>query len=89
MTWYWVLMGALAAFGAVCMVLTGIGLVLPGGSRRTICLILPAEGDQSTERRFSWLQKMGLLRCRIFVMYADPPEPHLEIHRPSREEPER
>lgn len=67
MGWYLVI-GALAAFGGVCMIWALFGWLLPSGDGGY--LIIPGEpgnGELPFVRRYLWLRDLGLLSSSLIV----------------------
>ncbi len=64
----WVILGALAAFGALCALWVLFGALLPG-QRGTVMVCLQPDPDAAV-RRHRWLRDLGLLRCPVIVVDA-------------------
>ena len=83
MGWY-VLLGALAAFGALSAVWAALGWLLPGaGGCALVCVGLPDEGTRS---RYRWLYAVGLLRCPLIAVAEETAAPGTETEICSRED---
>lgn len=65
MTWC-ILIGTLAAFGAVCAMWVIAGWLLPSDSGESM-IYLPG-ADEALIRRFLWFRKTGLLACRLVIV---------------------
>ncbi len=67
MIWY-VIIGFLAAFGALCAMWAVFGLLLPG-ARGGVLVCLCRDGNENAIlRRYTWLTGMGLLRCPLVFL---------------------
>lgn len=68
MGWF-ILMGALAAFGFICAIWAAVGWLIPGNrGGATVCLCRPGLAERNTLRRYVWLREMGLLRDPILLV---------------------
>ena len=67
MVWY-VILGFLSAFGALCGVWTLFGLLLPGSDFCHLAVSCQVGKEIATIRRFCLLREMGLLRFELTVM---------------------
>ncbi len=68
-----VIVGVLAAFGALCVlwVLFGCLLPRPGGCK----LVYVCDGrEEAVLRRYFWLRDLGLLRCPLVLIGSRLPE---------------
>lgn len=71
MGWY-VLLGALAAYGALSALWAAFGWLLPGLRGCTlVCIGLPEEGAR---RRYRWLRGLGLLECPFLAVTEEETE---------------
>lgn len=68
-----IILGALAAIGAMSLFWAILGWLLPAGQGcLLVCFGAPDEGILS---RYRWLRGMGLLRCGLLSVEADCPCP--------------
>lgn len=68
----YVIIGALAAFGLICVVWIICGFFLP--DTRSGALVLPGplgEKEMATARRWIWLREMGLLYSPLIAVAED------------------
>lgn len=75
----WFLVGALAAFGALCVLWVSFGWLLPQPEGFTIvCWGMP---EPETFTRFWWLRSLGLLQIPLLIVAEgeEPPGPGTEI----------
>ena len=71
MGWY-VLLGALAAYGALSALWAVFGWLLPGlRGCALVCIGLPEEGAR---RRYRWLRGLGLLECPFLAVTEEETE---------------
>ncbi len=63
-----VILGVLAAFGALCMLWALFGLLLPGARGGALVCLCKAGNEEAILRRYFWLQAMGLLRCPLVLL---------------------
>ena len=71
MGWY-VLLGALAAYGALSALWAAFGWLLPGlRGCALVCIGLPEEGAR---RRYRWLRGLGLLECPFLAVTEEETE---------------
>ena len=65
----YVLVGALAAFGLICVIWIGCGFFLPD-CRGGVCVLTgPLEGKNlTTARRWIWLREIGLLYSPLLAL---------------------
>ena len=71
MGWY-VLLGALAAYGALSALWAVFGWLLPGlRGCVLVCIGLPEEGAR---RRYRWLRGLGLLECPFLAVTEEETE---------------
>lgn len=69
MGWY-ILLGTLAAYGALSALWAVLGWLLPGAEGcALVCVGLPGEG---LRRRYRWLYGMGLLKCPLIALCPEP-----------------
>lgn len=68
MGWY-ILLGALAAFGAWSALWTALGWLLPGV--RGCVLVCMGPPDEGMCSRYRWLWGMGLLNCPLVAVTQD------------------
>ena len=61
-----VILGMLAAFGAVCALWAGLGWLLPGC--RGCALVCWGDPDEGMLARYRWLLGSGLLSCPLIVV---------------------
>ena len=75
MLWY-VIIGFLAAFGALCALWVLLGAWLTDAA--PCCVVLfPAPGrEEAAVRRFLWLRELGLIKGRL-ILVCDTPPAHL------------
>ncbi len=67
----YVILGTLAAFGALCAVWTALGLLLPESSGMLhYCPDTPEE-VMAFAGRYLWLRSLGLVRCRLTVRQTE------------------
>ena len=65
----WIVLGVLAAFGALCALWTLLGLLLPiQHGAVTVCLCRGAGVDEYLLRRHRWLRDMGLIRDPLILL---------------------
>lgn len=68
----YILFGALAAFGLICLVWIGCGLVLPRIAGGMAVLAGPLDREKlDTARRWIWLREMGLLYTPLTALDED------------------
>ncbi len=68
MGWY-LLVGALAAFGSLCALWALLGWLLPGGRGLTaVCFCGPGLGQLPALRRWCWLRDLGLIRGKLLIV---------------------
>ena len=68
MEWF-VILGALAAFGCVCALWALLGWLLPGGKgSAAVCVLTPGLGELSAVRRLVWLRDWGFLKGPILLV---------------------
>ena len=66
----YIVMGTLAAFGALCLGWLLLGWLLPSGEGcAVVCFGEPDEGILS---RYLWLRNMGFLHCPMLAVAEDP-----------------
>ena len=65
MVWY-VLLGALAAFGALSILWATLGWLLPDG--KGCALVCVGQPDIGVLSRWKWLRSLGLLRCPLVAV---------------------
>lgn len=63
-----VVMGMLAAFGALCAIWVGLGMLLPGSGKTVIYCICRKEQAFALRRRWRWLRDLGLIRGRVVIL---------------------
>ena len=62
----YVILGTLAAFGALCVLWACFGWLLPGGrGGAMVCVGIPDEGLIA---RYQWLRGLGLIACPLLVV---------------------
>ena len=67
MGWY-ILLGVLASYGALCLIWALFGWLLPAGERGVLILPgTPEDRELAFAGRYLWLRDMGLVRCRLVV----------------------
>ena len=82
MVWY-VVLGVLAAFGALGAVWAVLGWLLPGADGcALVCIGMPDEGIRS---RYRWLYGVGLLHCPLIAVAEEGTLPGKETEICSRE----
>lgn len=65
----YVVMGALAAFGAWCILLMLLGLLIPGGKDLTAVAVCHGSGECLLQRRrWRWLRRMGLVKGKLLLI---------------------
>ena len=65
----YILLGTLAAFGALSALWALFGWLLPGGKGcALVCFGVPDDGILS---RYRWLKGLGLLRCPLLIVAED------------------
>lgn len=65
----YVFFGALAAFGLICAVWIGCGLVLPRIAGGMAVMTGPLDREKlDTARRWIWLREMGLMHTPLFAL---------------------
>lgn len=75
MLWYMII-GFLAAFGALCALWVTLGAWLTEPAMGHI-VIRPAPGrEEAAVRRYTWLRNLGLVKGRLTVVTAAPPVGH-------------
>lgn len=74
-----ILMGTLAAWGALCAVWAALGWLLPGSSRVTMILLCPETEPEPVIARCRWLLGLGLLRGRLIVAGDQVPCPTTDV----------
>ena len=68
MVWY-LCMGVLAAFGALCALWACFGFLLPGGAGgAVVCMCRPGGRELALVRRCRWLRELGLLRSPVLLV---------------------
>lgn len=82
MGWY-ILLGTLAAFGALSAVWAILGFLLPGV--RGCVLVCMGVPDEGTRSRYRWLRGMGLLNCPLIAVTEKPEAVGEETEACSRE----
>ena len=68
--WY-VIVGTLAAFGALCVLWVLFGFLLPGCGGGVIFCLSREENARHIFRRYRWLRDLGLVRSRLVIL-TDP-----------------
>ncbi len=63
-----VILGTLAAFGALCAVWALWGLLLPGARGGVLVCLCCRGGEEAMVRRYGWLRDLGLLRCPMVLL---------------------
>ncbi len=65
----YVVMGALAAFGALCIFGMALGLLIPGGKELTAVVVCHGPEDCLLQkRRWRWLRRMGLVKGNLLLI---------------------
>ena len=72
MAWY-ILLGALAAFGLLSAVWTALGWLLPSG--KGCALVCVGTPDPGVVSRYRWLRGMGFLSCPLLAVTELPEQP--------------
>ena len=68
MVWY-VIIGALAAFGLVCALWAALGWLLPGSTGAAlVCVVRPGRAEEAVIRRYRWLRDLGLLKGPLLLV---------------------
>ena len=65
----WIVLGVLAAFGALCAIWSLLGFLLPG--QRGAVAVCLCRGDGTEEaliRRHRWLHDVGLIHCPLILL---------------------
>ena len=65
----WIILSVLAAFGALCVIWTLFGFLLPG--QRGAALVCVCRGDAREEpviRHYGWLRDLGLIRAPMLLV---------------------
>ncbi len=65
MAWY-IVLGALAAFGGYCALWVAAGWLLPPAEGAV--LVISGEPEEGLYLRVRWLQRMGFLRCPLLAV---------------------
>ena len=66
----YILLGLLAAIGALSVLWVFFGILLPGGKGgAVVCLGWP---EEALLGRYRWLRELGLVRCPLIVITEDP-----------------
>lgn len=84
---FYVIIGALAAFGLVCALWAALGWLLPGSTGAAlVCLALPGEAEEAVARRYRWLRELGFFSGPLLLVRQDaqaqPPYPGMEFCEP-------
>ena len=66
MIWY-VILGALAAYGLLCLLWVLLGPSMMGKSRCTMLVLCQPEQEPQILYRLLWLRETGLLRCNLML----------------------
>ncbi len=64
----YVILGALAAFGALCAIWALWGMLLPGARGGVMVCLCCRGGEEALVRRYRWLVDCGLLRCPLVLL---------------------
>jgi len=67
-----IVLGSLAAFGAISAVWVCLGWLLPGG--KGMALVCSGEPDEGIRCRVQWLRSLGLLSGPFLVITEAPPD---------------
>lgn len=70
MVWQ-LLLTVLAAWGLLSALWAGFGWLLSGSRPATLVLLCPKKDTDGILARLRWLDRMGLLRCRIILTGCD------------------
>ncbi|MBQ8579976.1 MAG: hypothetical protein IJ448_04700 [Oscillospiraceae bacterium] len=70
MVWY-VIIGTLAAFGALCVLWVLFGALLPNCGGGVIFCLCREKNVRHIARRYHWLRDLGLVRSRLVIL-SDP-----------------
>ena len=62
----YILVGALSAWGVLCLLWAVLGWLLPDG--KGIALVCLEEADPGIISRYGWLRGLGFLRCPLLVL---------------------
>ena len=76
MGWY-VLLGFLAAYGALSALWAGLGWLLPG--LRGCALVYMGRPCEGIRRRYRWLRGLGLLSCPLLAVTQDEETEEIEV----------
>lgn len=64
-----IVLGTLAAFGALCALWALFGFLLPGQQgAAAVCLCKSGGAEEPIIRRYRWLRGMGLVRCPLLLV---------------------
>ncbi len=74
-----VILGVLAAFGALCALWAVFGLLLPGARGGVLVCLCRQGSEEAILRRYGWLQAMGLLRCPLVLLDSSLPQPRQRL----------
>lgn len=65
----WIVLGVLAAFGALSVLWALFGFLLPGQRGAvTVCLCRGKGAEEQLIRRQRWLRDMGLIHCPLILL---------------------
>lgn len=65
----WILLGTLAAFGALCVLWMIFGVLLPCGRKNVLIAAgRPGETEVSFVRRYLWLRGMGWIQSPLVIV---------------------
>lgn len=76
MGWY-VLLGALAAYGALNVLWAGLGWLLPG--MRGCALVYMGMPDDGIRCRYRWLRGLGLIDCPLLAVTEEADSEEMEV----------
>lgn len=63
-----VILGVLAAIGALFVLWLLLGALLPGGKDSAVAVLCKEGNEKSLLRRYRWLRELSLLRCDIVLL---------------------
>lgn len=65
----WIVIGALAAFGGLCVLWVLFGFLLPGQRGAvTVCLCCGNGAEEALIRRYHWMRDVGLVHCPLVLL---------------------
>lgn len=73
----YIIVGTLAAFGAMSLLWALLGWLLPGG--QGCVLVCWGQPDEGILSRYRWLRGTGLLRCTLIAVDAKDADPRKDV----------